>query len=99
MFCQANKPNIGMLQEEKPFCYRATHFITGKLDSLFSRLQVRFSYAARGFWKEITYLKANYQGLVHFPQKAESLKQYNTLTCKQNQQFSGTVQLLTSHSN
>lgn len=29
MFCQANKPNIGILQQKNPtFCYRATHFIT-----------------------------------------------------------------------
>lgn len=33
MFCQANKPNIGILQEKKN-CYRVTHFITGQLDSL-----------------------------------------------------------------
>lgn len=39
MFCQANKPNTGILQEKKkPFCYRATHFITRKLDSLLSLL-------------------------------------------------------------
>lgn len=69
MFCQANKPNTGILQEEKkkPFCYRATHLITGKLDFLFHLQQVWFGYAQRGSWKEITYLKANDQGLVYLP--------------------------------
>lgn len=76
MFSQANKLNTGILQEKKPFCYIVTHFITGKLDSLFPLRQVRFGYAERGFWKEITYLKANDQGLVYLPQnRAESLKQ------------------------
>lgn len=68
MFCQANEPNTGILQEKKkPFCHRATHSFTGKLDSLFHLQQVWFGYAQRGSWKEITYLKANDQGLVYLP--------------------------------
>lgn len=73
MLCQANKPNTGILQEKKTrtFCYRAIHFITGKLDSLFSLLHV---WSVTGFGKETIYLKATYQKLVYLPQKAESLK-------------------------
>lgn len=60
MFCQANKSNTGILQEKNTtFCYRATHFITGKLDSLFSLLHV---WSVRGFGKETTYLKQPIKG-------------------------------------
>lgn len=73
MFCQANKPNIGILQEKK------NHFVIEQPISLLENWIPCFLFCmygtARGFGKESIYSKANYQGLVHLPQKAESLKQ------------------------
>lgn len=55
MFCQAKKPNTGILQEKKTtFCYRLTHFTTENWIPCF--LFCMYG-TARGFRKETTYLK------------------------------------------
>lgn len=88
MFCQANKPNIGIFQEKKkaillqsnPFHYWKTRF---PVLSPVGMVQLH----SKGLLKR-DYLFKNKISRSLLSHKAASLKQWNTLTCKQNQRFS-----------